>query len=127
MSDGSATATDAELEQILLDPQITLGVLVGGKDRRPVLVDEVLRVARLHVADVDGLEERLDAYVAQVGGSRVRPVSLDNLCRRGLRRLFGRSNPPARDLYEIPLGFYRQRGILPPTLLSRVTASAKRP
>lgn len=54
---------------------------------RPVLVTELGRFARLRLGHREGIEERLDEYVASIGGTRADgDISLGHLARRLARR-----------------------------------------
>ena len=97
-----ATAlSEREFAELLSDPRCPVGISIG-RGGFPIIVSELVRLARLKFGDTNDLESQIDAHVQRVRGERVTPTSLDNLTRRALRRLAGKENPPAQDIYEIP-------------------------
>lgn len=51
-------------------------------------------------------EKELDHAVLGIGGRRTTEVSLDDLLKRVARRLIGRANTPAKDIYELPASVF---------------------
>ena len=97
----ATSLSEREFADLLGDPRCPVGLSIGGGGF-PIIASELVRVARVKFGDAADLESQVDAHVRRVGGARLTPTSFDNLARRALRRLAGKENPPAQDIYEIP-------------------------
>ena len=107
-SEGETLEThDPEIESALTAARCPYGRFYG-EPYLPLAVVSALEFVGALVTDASNLEQRLDAFVASIGGTRESIVDPWTAPRRAFRALLGKDNPTT-DVWLVPVEWVKGR------------------